>query len=345
MNMATKPAAHMTAEIQEAPEAVARQETRLAAPLRELVRRLKAKPPQVVVTVARGSSAHAAAFAKHAIERHLGIPVAAAAPSIVTVYRRDLQLRAQLLLAISQSGRSDDLIEQTRSARRAGALTVALVNAPDSPLAAESDIVLPIGAGLEQSVAATKSFIATLAALSRLTAEWGENDALASAIARLPERLQAAAALDWSASFGAFAPAPSLMVIGRGSTLAIAREAALKLKETCNIHAEGYSGAEFQHGPMALVAADYPILMFMPTDAAKDALVALAADLRRKRAAVFSVEPGAGEGRLPALPPDQPETDAVCQIQSFYAAAVRLAKLRGMDADRPRHLNKVTRTR
>jgi len=340
-----KPASHMAAEIQQAPAAVARQELRLAGPMRELVRRLKAKPPQVVVTVARGSSAHAAAFAKHAIERHIGIPVAAAAPSIVTVYHRDLTLKDQLLLAISQSGRSDDLIEQTKSAKRAGALTVALVNAADSPLAAESDIVLPIGAGLEQSVAATKSVIATLAALLRLTAEWAANDELAAAIARLPERLKAAADLDWSACFGAFSQASSLMTIGRGSTLAIAREAALKLKETANLHAEGYSGAEFQHGPMALVATNYPILMFMPTDAAADALVALAADLRRKHAALFSVEPGAGEGRLPALPPDQPETDAVCQIQSFYAAAVRLAKLRGVDADKPRHLQKVTRTR
>src|SRR6266567_6892973 len=178
MNRTAKPASHMMAEIQEAPDVVGRQETTLAGPLRDLARRLKERPPQVVVTVARGSSAHAAAFAKHAIERHLGIPVAAAAPSIVTVYHRDLKLKDQLLLAISQSGRSDDLIEQTKSAKRAGALTVALVNATDSPLAAESDIVLPIGAGLEQSVAATKSFIATLTGLLRLTAEWAENDTL-----------------------------------------------------------------------------------------------------------------------------------------------------------------------
>ncbi len=335
----------MAAEIKEAPEAVARQEQSLAGPLRALVRRLKSRPPRVVVTSARGSSAHAAAFAKHAIERFLGIPVAAAAPSIVTVYHRDLKLKDQLLLAISQSGRSDDLIEQTRSARRAGALTVAAVNATDSPLAKESDIVLPIDAGPELSVAATKSVIATLAAVLRLTAEWADNDALAAALPRLPERLKAAGTLDWSACFAPFTKASSLMVIGRGSTLAIAREAALKLKETCNLHAEAYSGAEFQHGPMALVAANYPILMFMPADEAAGALVALADDLRRKKAALFCVEPGKGKGRLPALAPDQPEADAICQIQSFYAAAVRLAKLRGMDADRPRHLKKVTRTR
>ena len=305
---------------------------------------------QVVVTAARGSSAHAAAFAKHAIERHIGIPVAPAAPSITTVYHRDLKLKDQLLLAISQSGESDDLIEQTKSAKRSGALTVALVNATGSPLGEASDIVLPLCAGPEQSVAATKTFVATLAALLRLTAAWGEVDALTRAIARLPERLALAAALDWSPWFGAVAQASSLITIGRGPTLAIAREAALKLKETCNLHAEAFSGAEFLHGPVALVTRNYPILMFMPADAAADALVALGADLRRKHAAVFTVESGrgesgAGEGRLPALAPEQPEADAICAIQSFYAALPQLAKLRGIDADRPRHLQKVTRTR
>jgi glucosamine--fructose-6-phosphate aminotransferase (isomerizing) len=297
------------------------------------------------VTCARGSSAYAADFAKHAIERYLGVPVATAAPSIATVYRRDLKLKDQLLLAISQSGLSDDLIEQTRSARRAGALTVALVNATESPLARASDIVLPLSAGPERSVAATKSFVASLAALLRLTAQWAEEESLARAIARLPERLAEAATLDWSGCFAAFAQAQSLMTLGRGPTLAIAREAALKLKETCNLHAEGFSGAEFQHGPVALVTDNYPILMFMPGDDAADALLALKAELRRMHAALFSVEPMTGEGCLPSLAPDQPEADAICAIQTFYAALPQLAKLRGMDADRPRHLKKVTRTR
>jgi glucosamine--fructose-6-phosphate aminotransferase (isomerizing) len=179
----------------------------------------------------------------------------------------------------------------------------------------------------------------------RLTAAWAEDDALGAAIDRLPDRLALAGALDWSALSGVVAKSPSLITIGRGPTLAIAREAALKLKETCNLHAEAFSGAEFLHGPIALVTQDYPILMFMPADAAADALLTLAADLRRKHAAVFTVECGTGEGRLPALAPDQPEADAICAIQSFYAALPHLAKLRGMDADRPRHLQKVTRTR
>ena len=343
--MAEPASTHMTAEIGEAPEAVRRQETSLAGPLNELLLRLKAKPPRVVVTAARGSSAHAATFAKHAIERYLGIPVASAAPSITTVYHRDLKLQDQLLLAISQSGQSDDLIEQTKSARRAGALTVALVNATGSPLAQASDIVLPLSAGLEQSVAATKTFVASLSALLRLTAAWGQDIALTRAITRLPERLASAAALDWSPLVGAVTKTSSLFTIGRGPTLPIAREAALKLKETCGIHAEAYSGAEFQHGPVALVTRNFPILMFLPGDAAANALVALAGDLRRKHAAVFTVDSTAGERRLPALPAEQPEADAICAIQSFYAALPHLAKLRGLDADRPRHLRKVTRTR
>jgi glucosamine--fructose-6-phosphate aminotransferase (isomerizing) len=343
--MAESATTFMAAEIGQAPQAVRSQEGALAAPLAELVRRLKAKPPRLAVTVARGSSAHAATFAKHLIERYVGIQVAAAAPSIATVYGRDLDLKDQLLLAISQSGESDDLIEQAQSARRGGALTVALVNATSSPLAQASDIVLPLSAGLEQSVAATKTFVASLAALLRLTAAWTGDAAMARAVARLPERLEAAGALDWSAWFAAVAKASSLFTVGRGPTLAIAREAALKLKETCGIHAEAYSGAELQHGPIALVTKGFPILMFLPTDAAADALIALARDLRGKQAAIFTVESDAGAGRLPALPPEQPEADAICAIQSFYAALPPLAKLRGMDADRPRHLRKVTRTR
>ena len=158
----------------------------------------------MVVTCARGSSAHAATFAKHLIERHLGLPVAAAAPNIASIYRRPLRLKGQLFLAISQSGRSDDLIETAAMARRAGALTVAIVNDPASPLAHESEIVLPLDAGPELSVAATKSFVASLAALLRFTAAWTKDTAMDSALMRLPDRLDAQALqLDWSEGAGA----------------------------------------------------------------------------------------------------------------------------------------------
>jgi glucosamine--fructose-6-phosphate aminotransferase (isomerizing) len=336
----------MAREIAEAPAAVARQEASLARPLAELVARLGRRPPQVAVTCARGTSAHAATFAKHLVERHLGIPVAEAAPNVASVYGRRLALDGQLFLAISQSGRSDDLIEMALSARAAGALAAAIVNDDESPLARACDIVLPMAAGPELSVAASKTFVATLSVLLHLTAAWTADRALAAAVARLPERLSASASLDWSEAEAALAGAVSLAAIGRGPTLPIAREASLKLKETCHLHAEAFSGAEFLHGPVALVSTHYPVLMFMPTDEAAPGMARLAAELGAKGTALLATQAGAaGSGRLPALAPDHAATDAVCLIQSFYAMLIGLALRLGVDVDRPRHLQKVTRTR
>ncbi len=338
--------ARMAREFREASHAIRAQQQGLAQPLAELAARLKRRPPQVVVTCARGSSAHAATFGKHLIERYIGLPVAAAAPNIASIYRQRLHLRDQLSLAVSQSGRSDDLVKQAGSAKASGALTVAIVNATDGPLASECDIVLPIGAGPELSVAATKTFVATLSALLQLTAAWADDGNLKGAIERLPDRLAAASDLDWSAAVSALIGTISLITIGRGPTLAIAREASLKLKETCNLHAEAFSGAEFLHGPMALVSSRCPVLMFMRTDPAAEGMRKLRADLRRRGIALLSAEPGAPAAeRLPALSPDHAETDAVRLIQSFYAMIIRLAKRLGTDVDHPRHLQKVTRTR
>jgi len=337
----------MAAELRESPNVVSRQSELLRRPLSQLCTALKARPPSVVVTCARGSSAYAASFGKHLIERHLGIPVAAAAPSITTVYRRSLRLENQLFLAISQSGRSDDLIETAASARAAGALTAVIVNDLNSPLAAACDIVLPMAAGSELSVAATKTFIASLAALLNLVTAWADEASLGAALNRLPERLAEATHLDWSHAVGPISSVKSLVTLGRGPTLAIAQEAALKLKEVCNIHAEAHSGAEFQHGPIALVSSGYPVLIFMPGDKSAQPLSALTADLCRKKAAVFTTDHEALPGviRLPVLQPGHPETDAVCLIQSFYGLVIRLASHRGMNVDKPRNLQKVTRTR
>jgi glutamine---fructose-6-phosphate transaminase (isomerizing) len=339
-------AAGMESDLHEAAAAVDRQSAVLAAPVNALIGELKRCQPRVVVTCARGSSAHAATFAKHLIELRMGIPVAAAAPNISTVYHRALNLKDQLFLAISQSGRSDDLIETSAMARAAGAVTAAMVNDVNSPLAQVSQIVLPLVAGNERSVAATKSFIASLAALLQLTAVWSDDAPMRSAHARLASRLVQAGRLDWSAAVAALTGADSMITIGRGPTLAIAREAALKLKETCELHAEAFSAAEFHHGPIALISNAFPVLAFNPWDDAAMSLSALAADLRRKGARVLVAEPGDPQaGRLPVLQPDHPDADAICMIQSFYALLVKLAAQRGTDADRPRHLQKITRTR
>ena len=200
----------------------------------------------------------------------------------------------------------------------------------------------PIDGQPERSVAATKSFVASLAAVLRLVASWAEDDRLAAALDRLPQRVAAAAELDWGAALDTLAGAPSLITIGRGPTLAIAREAALKLKEVANLHAEAFSSAEFLHGPVTLVSNRYPILVLLPSDEAAAGVRRLVADLGATGAALFAACPG---GALPVLAADHPEADAICLIQSFYAMAARLAARLGIDPDRPRHLQKVTRTR
>ena len=255
-------------------------------------------------------------------------------------------LEGQLFLAISQSGRSEDLIESATRAKSSGAITAALVNDTNSPLASACDIVLPMEAGAELSVAATKTFVSSVAALLNFVATWTNDPEMTAALERLPDRLASAAELDWDQALSAFSAAQSLVTLGRGPTLAIAQEAALKLKEVCNIHAEAFSGAEFQHGPIVLVSSGYPVLIFMPTDAAASNLAELEADLRRKRASVLTTANSGGlSGQLPILAPDHPDTDAVCLIQSLYALAIRLAQHRGIDVDQPRHLRKITRTR
>jgi len=336
----------MTAELRAAPEAVRRQERSLSSVLTALVARLRSKPPQVVVTCARGSSAHAATFGKHLIERYLGVVVAAAAPSITTIYHRRLSLDGQFFLAISQSGRSGDLIEQAVAARESGAVTACITNDAGSELAQSCEFVLPMEAGPEFSIPATKTFVASLSVLARLTALWAEHEPLASALRRLPDRLAASSELDWSNLIGSLTGAESLITIGRGPTLAIAREAALKLKETSGLHAEAFSAAEFQHGPIALISPSYPIVIFTPTDAAAAGTNQLAHDVKAKGAALFATGSKVSAlDQLETLAPDQPETDAICQIQSFYGMVVRLAAARGVNVDEPPHLQKITRTR
>jgi glutamine---fructose-6-phosphate transaminase (isomerizing) len=344
--MMQAPGTAMAAEIGDAPAAVRRQARELEAPLAALVARLQRHPPDVVVTCARGSSAHAATFVKHLIERYLGIPVAAAAPNIVTAYGRQLALENQLFLAISQSGSSDDLIEMAAAARAVGAVTTVIVNDTGSALAKTCEFVLPMAAGPELSVAATKTFIASLTASLGLVAQWTGNAEMASACDRLPARLAGAAQLDWSLALPPLRNATGLVIIGRGPTLAIAREAALKLKETCALQAEAFSSAEFRHGPIALVTRGLPVLVFAPTDASAIGLPGLEADLRRAGARVLLAAPQRhGADILPTLPPDQSDADAVCLVASFYALLLRLAEQRGTNVDAPRHLQKVTRTR
>ena len=336
----------MLREAEQAPEAVAGQLAQNLAPAKALATKLRAGNHRFVVTSARGSSAHAATFGKYLIETRLGLVTAAAAPSVATLYGGTLDMAHAVFLAVSQSGRSPDLVRQAEAARAAGAFTIALVNAPDSPLEAACEAVLPLHAGEERSVAATKSFIASLTALAQLTAHWSEDAGLIAALDRVPEQLHRAAALDWGAALEPLSDIHDMLVVGRGYGFAIANEAALKMKETCSIHAESFSAAELQHGPVTLVDEDYPVLVFSQEDETREGMLELVAQLRGRDANVFVAEPGEPEaGRLPVAAPVHPVIDPIAMVQSFYGLAARLSVRRGLNPDQPRHLRKVTLTR
>ncbi len=324
---------------------VARQFAANEAVVSALAQSLRADPPRFIVTCARGSSDHAAAYAKYVFETQLGIVTASASPSVTSVYAAEQQWQGALFIAISQSGKSPDLLRNAQAAKLAGARVVALVNVEDSPLAGLADTVIPLHAGPERSVAATKSYIAALAAVLHLCARWHGDEALDAALHVLPDALRAGWDADWSALSEGLVDAHNLFVVGRGFSLGIALEAALKFKETCGLHAEAFSAAEVKHGPMALVGPDFPVLCFAQDDDTLESTLAVARDFRARGAQVFVAAPGQhGAGVLPVAAGLPALCTPLLIIQSFYRAASELALRRGFNPDVPPHLNKVTET-
>jgi glutamine---fructose-6-phosphate transaminase (isomerizing) len=302
--------------------------------------------PPLVATIARGSSDCCALYLKYLVEILSGVPCASIGPSIATLYRAPLRLQSAVSVAISQSGRSPDIVEMQRAARRAGALAVALVNDVVSPLAEDAEALLPLCAGTERSVAATKSMIAGLVAGASLVAAWRDDRQLADAIAGLPDILRGQTAPPPAAMLESMANARSAFVLGRGATLAIAAEAALKLKETCAIHAEAYSAAEVLHGPAELVRPGFPVIAFVPSDEARDGMLVTLAQLADAGAKVIAIEAGGEDGadRLAAAKIETTLLEPIVMIHRFYRLAEALSLRLGRDPDHPRNLSKVTET-
>ncbi|RDK04212.1 SIS domain-containing protein [Paraburkholderia lacunae] len=306
---------------------------------------LAEQPRHVALTVARGSSDHAASYFASLTMSRIGVPVASLPMSVATLQQAPLQVRGQLALAFSQSGKSPDLVGTMEALRNAGALTVAAVNAPSSPLADACEWHLPLVAGPELSVAATKSYIAMLSISAQLVAHWQRDEALLGALRTLPDALHAAGKLDWSKAVDELRDIERMIVIGRGLGLAIAQEAALKLKETSGIQAEAFSSAEVRHGPMELIDRDYPLLVFAPRGPEQAGLLQLARDMRARGARVLLAAPDdVPEASLPLAVTAHAALDPIAAILSFYVMAAGLAAARGRNPDAPRHLNKVTET-
>ncbi len=334
----------MRQEVLEIPAAVDRLLTRGADAVRAAAQLAREADPRFLLSVARGSSDHACTFLKYASELILRKPMASVGPSVTSIYGVELLAEGTLCIAVSQSGQSPDIVRMTQSLRASGALTVAITNDPASPLAGVAQTTLPIHAGPELSVAATKTFVTSLLAGLWLLAEIKGDAGLLAAICALPAQLDAATQCDWSAAADAI-EARSLFTLGRGPSWAVSNEAALKFKETCLIHAESYSSAEVLHGPVSIVEQGFPVIAFAAADAAEDSLAATADALAEKGARVFAVTDRATRAtRLPHVRTDHWLTDPVAAIVSFYGMVEQVARRRGIDPDTPRHLRKVTET-
>jgi glucosamine--fructose-6-phosphate aminotransferase (isomerizing) len=318
-------------EARQATDGARRQLVDARPALVELARRVRAQPPKLVVTAARGSSDHAATYGKYLLETATGCVVASGAPSLASIYARPLALADALVIAVSQSGRTPDVLALATAARRAGALVVAIVNDPSSPLAAAAEIVIPVCAGEERAIAATKSFLLSCFAFLQLAALWSEDAALADAVARAPDALAGAT----EAPLAPLAAASSMYVVARGLGFGAALEIALKLKETCRLHAEAFSTAEVQHGPIALVTPGFPVLALVQDDATAPSTRDTLARLASLGASV--IEPPVAA--VPAV------LQPLVATQSCYLGLPALAAARGLDADAPPHLRKITETR
>ncbi|MDR5803195.1 SIS domain-containing protein [Caballeronia sp. LZ001] len=307
--------------------------------------KLAEQPRHVALTVARGSSDHAASYFASLTMSRIGVPVASLPMSVATLQQAPLRVSGQLAVAFSQSGKSPDLVGTMQALRDAGAFTVAAVNVANSPLEKTCEWYLPLFAGPELSVAATKSYIAMLSLSAIVVAHVQRDTELLDALESLPDALRAAGKLDWTRAVNELTNVDRMIVIGRGLGLAIAQEAALKLKETSGIQAEAFSSAEVRHGPMEIIDKDYPLLVFAPRGPEQAGLIQLAADMRARGARVLLAAPADVPGaELPLVATNHPALDPIAAILSFYVMAAGLAAARGRNPDAPRHLNKVTET-
>ena len=330
----------MAAEVAEIPEVIERQIREGFDDYLALGKMWAKAPPLFFATCARGTSDQAALYFKYLTEIGTGIPVASLGPSLGSLFDAELRMKGAALLAISQSGASPDLVALTRKAAAGGAETVALLNTLDSPLGRAAGKVLPLSAGPERAVAATKSFVASLFALAAVHAGQAADSALKNELLALPDVLRSQRNGP-KPDFLPLSKARRLFCLGRGLGLAIAGEASLKFKETCLLAAEGASSAEFRHGPLALADKDTAALVFLLDDATRQGTEALIETLHQRGTSVIVLGTGSGNRSSDLR---HPATQAIAAIAVFYEAVHTLALDLGLDPDVPPNLVKATLT-
>lgn len=326
----------MKKEATETPDIVARQLQENHELMQGIGQHLRTCQPRMLMLIGRGSSDHAGVFGKYLIEIETGVPTFAAAPSVASVYGKPLKLEGAVAIVISQSGRSPDIIAQAEMAKSSGAYVIALVNDETAPIRDVVDAFVPLKAGEEKSVAATKSYLATLTALLHLTAHWSENQALLNALDNLPAALRQVVDSAPQLTDQQLIGVRNLVVLGRGLGYATTREIALKMKEVCSIHAESFSSAEFLHGPVTLVEKGLSIVNCSVEDESATAHKEQIDEMDRRGANLIHLHQS-GVAIHPRLAP-------LLVLQRFYLDIEAVAQSFGFNPDEPKGLKKVTRT-
>ncbi|MBC7427801.1 MAG: SIS domain-containing protein [Bacteriovorax sp.] len=335
----------MKSEALEAADVICKQFQENKLLLLDISNELKAINPYSVVSIARGSSDHAAQYLNYLTMAKLGKLPTSLSMSILTLYQTKLDISKSIGIAISQSGQSPDVVNPLKYFTDHGPGSIALVNDTTSPLAKIAKWTVPLHAGAEKSVAATKSFIASLSASAHLVGSWKNDKTLLDGLERLPDDLRKAQKCDWTSAISTLKNAKRIMVVGRGFGLSFALEAALKFKETCAIQAEAFSAAEIQHGPQALIENGYPLIVFANRGPALHSMLELAEDMRLRGAKVILAAPSfVKEKDLEIYSAQCEDLDILSAAQSFYLMIEELSRSLGLNPDEPKHLSKVTKT-
>ena len=341
----------LESELQEQPAALARLIERQSDRARRVAQIFAREDVQYVLIASRGSSSNVARYAQYLLGRAHRVPVMFATPSLYTIYEQPPRLDGAAVIGISQSGASPDVSSVLAEARRQGRPTVALTNAPDSPLARNADAVLPLEAGEERAVAATKTYINSLGAVAMLFAA-ADGPVAEGELARMPERLadQIALSLETAPPLDEYAGSVGATVVARGVNYGTAFEIALKIRELSGLVVEAYSPADLMHGPIAAIRPGWPVIVVAPTGPARPSVEDLVLPLRERGARIVAVSDVAAvlrraQTRLPLVPRVPEWLSPLTAVVPGQLTALRLAQLRGLDLDRPVGLNKVTLTR
>ncbi len=338
-------------ELSAQPEALARLLEQQAGAAQEAAKLFRGRDIRYVLIASRGSSSNAARYAQYLLGRAHRVPVMFATPSLYTIYGQPPRLDGGLVIGISQSGASPDVVSVLTEARRQGRPTLALTNDADSPLAQAAEAVLPLEAGEEHAVAATKTYMNSLGAIALLFSEIGPDAVAREELARMPEALAAQIALSLgdAPELEEYRDTAGLTVVARGVNYGTAFEIALKIRELSGLMTEAYSPADLMHGPIAAIQDGWPVIVVAPNGPARPTVEEVFAPLRARGARLIAVSDvravlRRAQTRLP-LAPGVPEwLSPLTAVVPGQAMALRLTQLRELDLDSPRGLRKITLT-